>query len=145
MPKCKLTTLTTLATIAVAALAFLSSSPARASCGFNQIQCEDGLCYPWGSSCCGGGGACRAGYECWGRPGQSHCCRTGQQGYRDGGCAPVGISDYCANSTYCTRGRCTADGRCRADSNPIIHLTIKWMAGCDFSVRLNACSTRRRR
>jgi hypothetical protein len=90
-----------------------SADLAVADCGFNRIRCEDGLCYDGGAACCRGGGACRLGYECWlGNSGGSFCCPTGQVGYKDGGCAPSGISDYCGGGVYCAKGRCTGDGKC---------------------------------
>lgn len=99
------------------ALGLYMAGPAQARCAFGKILCEDGYCYDLGASCCRGGGACAAGSNCWatGSGATSHCCKLGSQGYRDGGCAPIGISDYCGRSTYCMRGRCTADGRCRTD------------------------------
>lgn len=103
--------------IAWVALTFYLAAPVQARCAFGKILCEDGYCYDLGASCCRGGGACAAGSNCWatGSGATSHCCKLGSQGYRDGGCAPIGISDYCGRSTYCMRGRCTADGGCRTN------------------------------
>lgn len=70
--------------------------------------CEDGA-YQLGAQCCQGGGACAQGSNCWGsNGGTSICCPAGTQGYQDGGCAPIGISDYCGlqngSTYYCTAG-----------------------------------------
>ncbi len=91
----------------LAALAILSvgsAGVARADCGIGQGECDDGLCYPLGAQCCQGGGACAAGNNCWGaNNGTTFCCRQGDVGFGDGGCAPASTTanSYCGNSRYC--------------------------------------------
>jgi hypothetical protein len=65
------------------------------------VCCQSGA-YQAGAQCCQGGGACAGGSNCWGPP--NHCCKAGSVGYKDGGCAPATIGDYCGNSNYCPVG-----------------------------------------
>jgi hypothetical protein len=91
----------------VAALAVLnigSLSVARADCNDGYGECSDGLCYPLGAQCCQGGGACPAGNNCWGTSnGTNFCCKDGDVGFVDGGCAPASTTanSYCGNGRYC--------------------------------------------
>ncbi len=76
------------------------------------VCCENGAFEP-GSQCCKGGGACKAGSNCWGGNGPTHCCPAGSVGYKDGGCAPAGADDYCGHSLYCAAGK----GKCVFNSS----------------------------
>ncbi len=90
---------------ALAVLSFGASGAARADCGdIGMGECDDGLCYPVGSQCCQGGGACAAGNSCWGaNNGSTFCCPNGDVGFADGGCAPASTTpqSYCGNGRYC--------------------------------------------
>jgi hypothetical protein len=100
---------------AVLTLSIGFAGPARADCSpgygtcpglsgcfpLGSVCCQGGAYQP-GAQCCSGGGACAGGSNCWGPP--LHCCKAGSVGYKDGGCAPASIGDYCGNSKYCPVG-----------------------------------------
>lgn len=65
--------------VTLAALSGGLASVARAqTCDTGYGVCPDNLCYPMGSQCCNGGGACNAGYNCWrGTSSGNFCCPGG--------------------------------------------------------------------
>jgi hypothetical protein len=84
-----------------------NGSAAPQECGPGTQKCDDGLCYPIGSVCCKGSGACAPGRGCWtSGGGRSFCCPIGTVGYTDGWCVPAGASDYCGVGRFCPTGRC---------------------------------------
>lgn len=113
MPRAALGALWIAVTLATLSVGFAGAAGAQV-CPPGTGLCNDGLCYPLGSQCCSpatGGGACNQGSNCWaGNNTGNFCCPVGSVGYRDGGCAPIGISDYCGSGRFCTRGACCNSG-----------------------------------
>jgi hypothetical protein len=101
----------------VVTLAALSMGPAGVvhaqQCDVGYGVCSgDNLCYPMGSQCCNGGGACNAGYNCWrGTSAGNFCCPGGTFGTNDGYCTPNGFQ-YCGAGHYCVVGYCCSGGCC---------------------------------
>lgn len=100
----------------VVTLAALSAGFARVAhaqtCDTGYGVCPDNLCYPMGSQCCNGGGACNAGYNCWrGTSSGNFCCPGGTYGTNDGYCTPNGFQ-YCGGGHYCVTGYCCSSGCC---------------------------------
>ena len=82
------------------------------TCDTGYGLCQDNLCYPMGSQCCNGGGACNAGYNCWrGTSAGNFCCPGGTYGTNDGYCTPNGFQ-YCGGGHYCVTGYCCSGGCC---------------------------------
>lgn len=98
-----------LATLTALSVSLPSAAHAQ-QCQIGNVLCPDNFCYPLGSQCCAGGGACNAGYNCWrGAAPGSFCCPGGTFGTADGYCSPNGFQ-YCGRGRYCVTGHC--DSRC---------------------------------
>ena len=97
--------------VTLAALSIGMADATRAQqCDVGNVLCEDGLCYPLGSQCCRGGGACNPGNNCWaGSSSTAFCCPGGTNGTADGYCVPIGFQ-YCGRGKYCAAGRCCNGG-----------------------------------
>jgi hypothetical protein len=96
---------------ALAILIILSAGLAAQQCSTGYVLCPDRRCYPFGSQCCAGGGACAGGYNCFRGASSSSplCCPGGTHGTNDGYCVPNGFQ-YCGRGKYCVTGHC--DSRC---------------------------------
>lgn len=100
-----------LVTLAVLNVGLAGSTRAQ-QCDVGNVLCEDNQCYPLGSQCCSGGGACNAGYNCWrGTSAGTFCCPGGTHGTNDGYCVPDGFQ-YCGSGHYCVVGYCCSGGCC---------------------------------
>lgn len=106
-----LSALCVLVTLAALSIGLASATRAQ-QCEVGNVLCPDNLCYPMGSQCCGGGGACNAGYNCWrGASAGNFCCPGRTYGTNDGYCVPLGFQ-YCGSGKYCVVGYCCSGGCC---------------------------------